>query len=278
MTSARLIKIKISGTTKADANLEIWLRAANWLSKIVFKTKELNPNRLPRMYYAQIRKMILPSQLTCSLFRTISATYKTQKSNKKWKLAKFRKPVMPIVFKRDFNISKSKGVTLWGEVLTIQDPRPLPEKWKDSKIKRIGKQWYLLLCHEIEIKDPRKKGTTVGVDLGVKRMAVATNSKNDRTFYFHGGELSHKRKCIREKRSEIQSVGTKSSRRLLKRIGRHEAAVTEHLLHVASKALVQYANDCKAKEIVFEDLTNIRDSSLGKRKRISFQDSSLALC
>jgi IS605 OrfB family transposase len=46
----------------------------------------------------------------------------------------------------------------------------------------------------------------------------------------------------------------------------HEAAVTGHLLHVASKALVGYAVEVGARRIVVENLENIRDSSLSKGK------------
>ena len=82
----------------------------------------------------------------------------------------------------------------------------------------------------------------------------------------HGGVLNHRRSCIRRNRASIQSVGTRSSRRLLKRMAGNEAAVTGHLLHVASKALVGYAVKVGARRIVVEDLTNIRDSSLAKGK------------
>jgi putative transposase len=261
----RTIKLNITGSTKSDINLNIWLNAANWLSNIVFKTKELNSNRLAKAYYAQIREMGLPSQLSCSLCKVICSTYKTGKSNKRWKLAVFTKPVMPIVYNHDFRRTK-KGIRLWGELLTIHDSRVLPEKLKDSKIKKIGNNWFLFLCYELEVEDLKTTGCIVGVDMGINRMLVATNSANSKTFFYHGGELNHRRTCIRRTRASVQSVGTRSSRRLLKRMSSHEASVTGHLLHVASKALVSYASSVGARRIVVENLKNIRDSSLSKGK------------
>ena len=262
----RTIKLKISGSTKADAFLLAWVKAANWLSQIAFKTNELNSNRLAKAHYANLRQMGLPSQLACSLCKTICAAYKTAKANKRWRLARFTKPVMPIVWKRDFNRTK-KGITLWGDLLAIDDPRPLPDgRWKDSKIKRVGKQWYLILAHETEVPEAKTEGCLVGVDMGIKRMLVATNSNNAKPFFFHGGELNHRRSCIRRTRAAVQSVGTKSSRRLLRRMSGNEAAVTGHLLHVASKALVGYAVEVGARRIVVENLSNIRDVSLSKGK------------
>jgi IS605 OrfB family transposase len=126
--------------------------------------------------------------------------------------------------------------------------------------------WYLILAHLVDVPEPKTEGCIIGVDFGVKRLMVATNSANSRTFFFKGGELNHRRTCIRNTRAQIQSVGSRSSRRLLQRMRHNEAAVTGHLLHVASKALVKYAVDNGARRIVLEDLTNIRDSSLRTRK------------
>jgi putative transposase len=262
----RTVKLKISGSTKADGLLAVWLKAANWLSGIVFKTEDLNSNRLAKAHYANLREMGLPSQLACSLCKTVCATYKTAKANKRWRFAKFSRAVIPTVWKRDFNRT-NKGITLWGELLTVTDSRPLPGgAWKDSKIKRVGKQWFLCLAYEVEIPEPKAEGCIVGVDMGIKRMLVATNSANSKPFFFHGGVLNHRRSCIRRTRAAVQSVGTRSARRLLRRMSGHEAAVTGHLLHVASKALVSYAVGVGARRIVVEKLENIRDSSLSKGK------------
>ena len=221
---------------------------------------------MAKAHYANLRELGLPSQLACSLCKVVCATYKTAKSNKSWRLAKFSSPVLPVVWKRDFNRTK-KGVTLWGELLTVADSRPLPEcGWKDSRLKRIGRQWWLFLYYEVEVAEPKTSGCIVGVDMGIKRMLVATNSANAKTFFFHGGVLNHRRSCIRRTRAAVQSVGTRSARRLLRRMSGHEAAVTGHLLHVASKALVRYAVEVGARKIVVENLENIRDSSLSKGK------------
>jgi IS605 OrfB family transposase len=262
----RTIKIKLESCKNADNYLPIWLKCLNWVSGIAFKTKELNSNRLQKQHYAAVREMGLPSQLACSVFKRVCATYKTAKANKHWKLAIFKKPVFDLVHRRNF-AKTSKGLTILGQPVEIFDSRQLPDSgWQDSKLKRIGKDWYLILSYEIEIPEPKEKGCIVGVDMGVKRMLVASNSANAKPFFYQGGELNHRRSCIRRTRAAVQSVGTKSSRRLLKRMSGNEAAVTGHLLHVASKALVKYAVEVNARKIVVEDLSNIRDASLKKGK------------
>ena len=141
----RTYKLKIISKHPRFAQFaESYKEAANWLSEIVFKRKQVvSPNNLSREFYGKIREDFnLPSQLTCSLFRHVVGTYRSMKSNKKWNLAIYRKPSIPLCWKRDFNIRK-KGTSIWGELITFQT-RKLPEgKWSDSKLKKIKGNWYL---------------------------------------------------------------------------------------------------------------------------------------
>ena len=277
--SVRVMKLKIEPTFKLEKNARLWLECANWLSPIVFKSRELSALKLHKAFYAVVREKGLPSQLTCSLFRTVVATYESALSNNRWKLAVFNKPMLPLVFKRDFSRTK-KGIKLWNEVVDVKDSKslPIPCSWLDSKVQRKGSNWYLLLSYEVPIPAPmigcapnpkthwNYLPVVAGVDLGLKRDFVVTNTGNSNTIFLHGGELAHRRSCIRKTRSEVQAVGTKSSRQLLKRLSGNEASVTEHAMHVASKVLVSYGVVNGVSRFVLEDLVNIRESSLGKGK------------
>jgi putative transposase len=265
----RTTKIKITGSRKANDIIKNYIQAINWLSPIVFNSKEMNSNRVAKAYYPVLRgKFHLPAQLACSICKHITATYKTAKSNKRWKLAVFKNATIPLVWRRDFNICKTKGVTLWSDPIVLHHPNIPPKDWKDSKLKKVRNKLYLILSYEKEITEPRTKGCIVGVDSGIKRMLVASNSSNSTPFFFPGGKLNHLRKCIRLRRAKIQAVGTRSSRRLLVRFAHKEAAITEHLMHVASKALTQYADKVGARVVVFEDLSNVREASLKKGQNL----------
>lgn len=267
MKTLRTVKIKFSGSSKAHTVAWRYLRAINWLSGIIFESKELNSIRIQKAHYATLReKFELTSQLSCSICKQISATYRSAKSNKRWEKAVFKEVTIPLSWKRDFAKTK-KDVTLWAEPINIQHPWLPLKGWKDSTLKIIGKNTYLLLCYEVDIPDPKTKGTVVGVDLGANRIFVARSS-NNKTFFYNGGELNHLRKRIRLTRSEVQAVGTRSSRRLLKRLSGKEKSVTGHMLHVASNALARFCNEVGAKTVVFEDLngTRIKRSAQGKKK------------
>ena len=123
MKAIRSIKLKFTGDHKADKILPNWLNACNWLSRIVFKSKEINSNRLHQAHYRTVReKFKLPSQLTCTLFRIVSASYKSQKTKKTWNLSIYKKYSIPIVWKRDFTINR-RGMALWNNTIIINDPR-----------------------------------------------------------------------------------------------------------------------------------------------------------
>jgi len=270
MKTTRTIKIKVGESKDFDQLLEKFLAACNWTSKQVFESKVTNCVRLHKKFYTPLRKQFdLPSQLTCSVFRYVTPAYKSNKSQNRWRECKFTRKVMPVVWERDFSFAKTKGVCFWGKPIQLLDHRlPPMEAWQDSKLKRVDGIWYLLLCYEIEISEPKANGCIVGVDSGIKRIFTATNSKNSKTFTFHGGELNSRRCRIRRTKAKIQSVGTRSSRRLLQRLSGNEASITEHLLHCASKRLVSWAEKQGAQRIVMENLANIREASIAKGKEM----------
>ena len=223
-------------------------------------------------------KFNLPSQVTCSLFRTVTATYKAMKSNKQWNLAVYKKLVLPVVHKRDFSLTK-KGLSFW-KIRTDYLAGPLPAgQWADSKLKKVKGIWYLCLSIAIEIPELKTTGTIVGVDSGQKNILTAAVVGSNKTLYIRGGTLNHRRLCIRQTRAKVASVGTRSAHRCLQRLSGREKAVTQQLLHTASKRLVAFAQSVNAKTIVMEDLTGIRkNKKVGMKQRTRNHRWPYALC
>ena len=260
MKATRTYKLKITPEHPKFFDIATsYKKAINWLSPIIYKRgKPSTSNRLSKEFYSIIRnKFQLPSQVTCSLFRHIVSMYRSMKSNKKWELIEYKKFDVPICWRRDFNIS-CRGLTIWGEPIHYKS-RTLPDgKWSDSKIKFFNGQWYLLLAIEIEIPDPKTTGTTIGVDSGINNILTAVDKKTNKTKYISGNKLNHRRFCIRKTRAKIASVGTRSAKRLIRRLSGKEKSVTQQLLHIASKQLVTFAQSVETKTIVMEDLVGIR--------------------
>jgi len=270
MKTIRTIKVKIGESQAFDNLCQKFLDSCNHISPKVFETKNTTAPNLHKKFYSTVRaKFELPSQLTCSVFRVLSGAYQSQKSNKEWHEVKFKRKVIPVVWQRDFSYAKTKGICFWGKPVKLTDKRlPPMEQWGDSKLKKCNDIWYLILTYFIEIPELKTTGCVVGVDSGIKRIFTATNSDNTKTLTFSGGNLNHRRQKIRRARSKIQSVGSRSSRRLLQRMSRNEASITEHILHCASKQLVGWAEKQGAQRIVMEKLANIREASVDKGKNM----------
>lgn len=266
----RTTKFKLGNSAEFDELCGKFLDACNWLAPIVYSSKQTNSVKLHAEYYTIIKeKFELPSQLVCSSFKYVSAAFLSQKSKKQWHPTFFKRQVIPIVWKRDFSMTKTKGLCFWGKPMGIADKRlPPVSTWKDSKLQKRDNCWYLILCHTVELPEVKTEGCIVGVDSGIKRIFTATNSANSKTFTFSGGTLNHKRRCIRKVRSKVQTKKTKSAKRLLKRMSKHESGITNQLMHTASKQLVQYAESVGARRIAMENLGNIREASLAKGKNL----------
>jgi putative transposase len=271
MKAIRTTKLKLTTSNPELLVVGIAYRnAANWLSNIIYDRKVTEtPASLSNEFYATVReKFNLPSQVTSSLFRHVVGTYRSMKVNKEWELAVFKKIVVPICWKRDFNVS-TKGLTIWG-TKTEYKSRTIPEgSWGDSKLKLIGQTWFLILAVQIDVPDRKDAGTIVGVDSGIKNLFVAVEPKSGKTLYVRSGSFNHRRACIRKTRAKVASVGSPSSKRLLKRLSKKEESVTQDFLHVASKQLVAFAESVDARCLVMENLQGIRERSLicGKKHR-----------
>ena len=263
MKAIRTVKLKLTSETTRFAEVATAYRdAANWLSPIVFsRGKPSTPASLSKEFYATVRqKFQLPSQVTCSLFRHVVATYRTMKSNKQWELAVFRKLVVPLCWRRDFSVTTKSPLSIWGKPVAFQSKEIPVGHWSDSKLKYSGRQWYLCLTVEIDIPEIRTTGTIVGVDSGIKNILTATDKKTNKTLYISGSVLNHRRLCLRQTKAKLASVGTRSAHRCLQRLSGREKSVTQQLIHTASKQLVTFAESVGARSIVMEDLTGIRKS------------------
>ena len=264
MKALRTYKLKLTSENPRFSEVSAnYIEAFNWLSKIVFNAG--TPSTAPVLsneFYQTIReKFKLPSQVTCSLFRHIVATYRSMKSNQEWSLAVYKKQCVPICWKRDFNISLTKGLSLWGAKTSFVARKKLPAfGWSDSKLKKVNGSWYLCLTVEIEIPEVKTTGSIVGVDSGQKNILTAYDSTG-KTLYVDGGILGHRRLCLRQTRAKVASVGTRSAYRLLKRLSGREKSVTQEACHLASKRVVAFAQLVGARSVVMEDLTGIRNSS-----------------
>ncbi len=127
-------------------------------------------------------------------------------------------------------------------------------------IYRKGKFW-LHVVVDVPLPVIPKGTEVIGVDLGMNRPAVT--SKRQFLGSKHWKEVDRRYFRLRRK---LQSKGSKSAKRHLKKLSRKQARFHRDADHVLSKRLVQ--NSPAGSTIVFENLTNIRETSkIGRGKK-----------
>jgi IS605 OrfB family transposase len=132
---------------------------------------------------------------------------------------------------------------------------------KESELIRKGKRWFFNVA--LEISDPplKGKGEIIAIDVGENN--IATTSKG--TIY-KGSELRHKRDKFLKRRGKLQSNGSRSAKRCLKRISGKERRHVKETNHIISKSLVEDAFEKDSNIIVLEKLTNIRKRIKGNKR------------
>ena len=131
-----------------------------------------------------------------------------------------------------------------------------------------GGFWFLHISLEYDstlstLTEKLKKEEVIAVDVGENNIAAVSSGK-----VWKAGELKHKRDKYLGLRARLQSNGSQSARQHLRKASGKERRHVTHVNHVVSKSIVEEAAKQKAKVIVLEDLTHIRDRvRAGKRVR-----------
>jgi IS605 OrfB family transposase len=122
--------------------------------------------------------------------------------------------------------------------------------------------FFLYCTIEFEESPPVRVRDFLGVDMGIVNIAVDSDGE------VHSGEAIEKvRRRFAKTRKGLQKKGTKSAKRILKRIRRRESRYRAHVNHVVSKSLVASAKGT-TRGIAVENLNGIRARvTVGRRDR-----------
>jgi len=105
---------------------------------------------------------------------------------------------------------------------------------RDAKLvyRRDCREFYLHITVLMKIPEP-SGSNPVGVDIGINKLLVASNG-----FSVNGKPIEHRRRHFRKLRSSLQSKGTSSAKRKLKRLAGRERRWVNTVLHQVSRAFV----------------------------------------
>lgn len=240
--------------------------ACNWLAEEAFKEKTADKYRLHHAFYRDLReKFGLSAEMAV---RTIGKVCDVYKRNRKIKPV--FKPHGSIAY--DQRILSFKAMdrvsirTLERRILipfVVGDyfrARLEGKRGQSDLILNRGK-WYLAVTVEVPEEAQIVPKEWLGVDLGIRNLAV--DSDGDK----HTGD---KVEVVRQKQarlnSELQSVGTKSAKKKLKKLSGKEKRFRADTNHTISKTLVSKAKDT-GRGIALEDLKGINNRATVRRNQ-----------
>jgi putative transposase len=245
--------------------------ALNTVSHYAFEHgKTSSTITLHKGMYAELRTHYhLPSQLACSVERQVAATYKglwtklkknaehrRKKITKKRfkgldKPPKYSSPTVQYTYERDYTFQRNQPISLG----TRNGRISIPYQGKDSHIALIGqgasigdaklwynkpkKTFYLLVSLEIEVPEPTEEqlNKVVGVDVGIRYLAVTSTSTGKATFY-SGKRVRQKANHYARLRKRLQKKGTRGAKRRLKHIEQRERRLKMQANHTIAKQII----------------------------------------
>jgi putative transposase len=246
--------------------------ALNHVSRYSFAHGKMsNQIRLRDENYYEIRaRYSLPAQMATNVPRQVGATYKTLWTKVKQNAAarkagltkkrykgldhppKYVSPTLIYNYQRDYSLKEDSQVsilTLSGRVIVsymgYREHVALlhtgarigaAKLWYDKP----KKQFYLLVSLEIEVADPTPEmhTTVVGVDVGIRELAVTAATRGDQSFH-SGKRIVHKANHYARLRKRLQQKGTRSATRRAVTISGRERRLKQDANHVVSKRIVQ---------------------------------------
>jgi len=295
MKQTLVAKLKLHATPEQFKTLRAtqlaYRDALNYVSCYAFEHGKMsNKVRLQNATYREIRtRFKIPAQLACSIPRQVGATYQALwtkvkqnaqarqqgRTKKRYKgldqPPKYISPTLTYQLGHDYGFKTEQRVsmlTLQGRLILsytgynqhvalIEHEASLgaAQLWYDKQ----GQQFYLLVSLQVETPDPlpERQTNVVGVDVGIRYLAVTSTPQGDCTFS-PGKRIVAKVNHYARLRKRLQKKGTRSATRRLMAISGRERRLKQDANHVVSKRIVEAHPHSL---IGLEDLTDIRERS-----------------
>lgn len=264
-------KVKLQPTPEQhQALLETLERAnaaCNVISDVAWEEKKFSQYGLHKVVYYDIREQFdLSAQVTVRCISKVVQAYRLDKKTKRTFT-----PHGAIAY--DDRILSwypdTQSVSIW--TLNGREHIPfqagerqlelLQTQQGESDLGYIDGEFYLFATCEIETPEPIDVEGVLGVDLGIASLAYDSDGER-----YSGGHLRNLRRRHNRLRKRLQSKGTKSAKRLLKKRRRKESRFAHDVNHVISKQLVLKAKRTN-RAIALEDLKGIRSRIRARRQQ-----------
>lgn len=264
-------KLKLLPTPEQEAILRETMVRANaacdYISRIGFENQKFGKYDLQELTYYDVRGQFeLSAQMVIRCLGKVADAYKVFSTKQRT----FR-TLGAIAY--DSRILKYKtqdgkqSVSIW--TLAGREEIPfaagkrqlemLPHQQGESKLMYSRGKFYLLAVCEVEEAPQYDADQFLGVDLGIVNIAADNDGE-----VHSGSHVNKVRHRNRNLRKNLQKKGTKSAKRLLKKMSGREARFVHDTNHVLAKSIVEKAKRTR-RGIALEDLKGIRNRARARK-------------
>lgn len=264
--------IKITFENKEDETywsslLNTSMKCYNDVASIIFKEKiKLSLSEVHKAVYNRMREKypLIPSQAVIKIYKDVISNYRTSKRKS---IIQRKNPVLRLdkrlysnltptsikltSFKRNKR-SEAKFV-LYNKFVELSKQYVM----SDPLIFMKGNDFYLSITFKTEEK-PVLGDKCLGVDLGIKRIVTTSDG-----FIIKGTKVNGIKRKLRYLKRSLQSKGTKSAKRHLKKLAKKERNINKNYAHYVCNEILKTDKDI----IVLEDLKDIKSKTSKTKER-----------
>lgn len=253
-------KIKLQPTPEQADALRRTLTQANaacdYISQVAWQERTFKQFAIHSKVYRVVKEQFgLSAQMTVRAIAKVADSYKLDKAT-----CRTFKPTGGIAYDSRILRYKPASVSIWTVDGRFEIPFTCGDRQRaqlanqkgESDLLLIDGEFYLYATCEVTEDAPYQASEYLGCDLGIKN--ILTDSTGET---YAGNHLNSLRKRHAKLRARLQSKGTKSARRLLKKRRRKEKRMANHVNHVIAKRVVKKAKR-HSMGIALEELTGIR--------------------
>lgn len=231
--------------------------ACNWISEFAFANSMFSKVKLQKAIYYELReKFSLPAQFTIRSISRVADSYKVDKKIQH----KFKKTSSVEYDQRILNWKKLDIISILSLDGRLAIPivfgsyAKLTERVIKNSAKLIyqNKQFYLQVVVEVPEAQLQSAQDFLGVDLGIVNLATTSEGQ-----VFSGKQVDANRVRFTRLKARLQSNGSKSAKRHLKKISGQEKRFKRNTNHVISKQIVSTAK-ALGKGIALEELSGFK--------------------
>ena len=275
------VKIKLSPSVVEHAallgTLSLCNKVANQLSEYAYQTGTKNKYKLQGTQYEIVKAEGLAAQAAVRTIAKVADAYTTQAAlvksgvlvgKRKAKALshpiKFRPTAAQAFDKNNLSYNlEHNTVSIWSVAGRL---RTIPFECSEEQLEKLrayrkGESdlsyengvFYLTAGVEIPEEPLIEVTDYLAFDSGIVNIATTSDGDN-----WSGGAVTARRKKNRKLRAKLQTKGTKSAKRLLKKRSKKESRFVRDVNHVISKKIVERAKHTE-RGIAFENLKHIRD-------------------